>query len=125
MIIPALIAVPATLLDVLTTDITWIAIGFILQGMCGGGMQGQMPIYLAERSPTEVRATASAFCFHQGAIWGGFVALVLSFFAVYFDLGFAISMMVGTCVRALSFACPLLFSPETRGKVPVADLQVT
>ena len=64
----------------------------------GGGMQGQMPPYLAERFPTEVRATASAFCFHQGAIWGGLVPLVLSFFAVQYDLGFAIPMMVGTCV---------------------------
>ncbi len=37
-----------------------------------------MPPYLAERFPTEVRA----FCFHQGAIWGGFVPLVLTFFTV-------------------------------------------
>ncbi len=101
-----------------------LAIGFIIQGVCGGGMQGEMPPYLAERFPTEVRATASAFCFHQGAIWGGFVPLVLSFFAVQYDLGFAIPMMVGTCVGALSFACALLLSPETKGKVLVADLQI-
>jgi SHS family lactate transporter-like MFS transporter len=125
MIIPALIAVPVAPIYLLTSDITWIAIGFIIQGMCGGGgMQGQMPPYLAERFPTEVRATASAFCFHQGAIWGGFVPLVLSFFAVQYDLGFAIPMMVGTCLGALSFACALLLSPETKGKVLVADLQI-
>ena len=41
----------------------WITIGFIIQGLCGGGgMQGQMPTYLSERFPTEVRATAIAFC---------------------------------------------------------------
>jgi hypothetical protein len=29
-----------------------------------------------ERLPTEIRATASAFCYHQGAIFGGFVPLI-------------------------------------------------
>ncbi len=33
-------------------------------------------------------------------------------------------MMVGTCLGALSFACALLLSPETKGKVLVADLHV-
>jgi hypothetical protein len=33
-------------------------------------------------------------------------------------------MMVGTCVGALSFACALLVSPETKGRVLVPDLQV-
>ena len=70
-----------------------------------------------------MRATASAFCFHQGAIWGGLVPLVLSFFAVQYDIGFAIPM-VGTCVWALSYVCALLLGPETKGKVLVPDLQV-
>jgi SHS family lactate transporter-like MFS transporter len=83
-----------------------------------------MPTYLSERFPTEVRATASGFCFHQGAIWGGLVPLVLTFFAVQYDLGFAIPMMVGTCLGALSFACALLVSPETKGTVMVPDLVI-
>jgi len=33
-------------------------------------------------------------------------------------------MLVGTCLGALSFACALLFSPETKGKVLVPDLVV-
>ena len=46
-----------------------------------------MPPYLSERFPTEVRATASGFCFHQGAIFGGFVPLVLTYFATHYKSG--------------------------------------
>jgi len=125
MIIPALLALPVAPLYLLTNNLTLIWIGFVLQGMCGGGgMQGLMPTYLAERFPTEVRATASGFCFHQGAIFGGLVAPVLSAIAINFNVGFAIPMLVGTCLGALSFACALLFSPETKGKILVPDLVV-
>ena len=77
-----------------------------------------------ERFPTEVRATASAFCYHQGAIFGGFVPLVLTWFASHDELGFAIPMLVGTCLGAASFVIALLLGPETKGKVLVADLTV-
>jgi SHS family lactate transporter-like MFS transporter len=125
MIIPAILAVPTAPLYLLTNDITWITLGFGLQGLFGGGgMQGQMPPYLNERFPTEVRATASAFCFHQGAIFGGLVPLVLTWFATHFQVGFAIPMLVGTTVGAASFALALLFGPETRGKEMVPDLVI-
>jgi len=125
MIIPALIAVPIAPLYLLSTNMFWIAVFFVIQGMCGGGgMQGQMAPYLNERFPTEVRATAAAFCFHQAAIFGGFVPLVLTYFASRYNVGFAIPMMIGTCVGALSFACALIYSPETKGKVMVPDLVV-
>jgi SHS family lactate transporter-like MFS transporter len=52
------------------------------------------------------------------------VPLVLTFFAVQYDLGFAIPMMVGTCLGALSFAWALLVSPETKGTVMVPDLVI-
>jgi MFS transporter, SHS family, lactate transporter len=125
MIIPALFAVPIAPLYLMTHNVYWIAVGFVLQGICGGGgMQGQMAPYLNERFPTEVRATAAAFCYHQGAIWGGLVPLVLTYFAVHHNLGFAIPMMVATCVAALSFALSLVYAPETKGKILVAELQV-
>ena len=56
-----------------------------LQGAFGGALYSQLPSYLSERFPTEVRATASAFCYHQGAIFGGLVAPVLAYFAVEFQ----------------------------------------
>ncbi len=43
------------------------------KGACAGAIYGQNPSYLTERFPTEVRATASAFCYHQGAVWAGLV----------------------------------------------------
>jgi SHS family lactate transporter-like MFS transporter len=125
MIIPALLAIPVAPLYLLTDNLTLISAGFVLQGMCGGGgMQGLMPTYLSERFPTEVRATASGFCFHQGAIWGGLIAPGLSAIAINYNVGFAIPMLIGTSLGALSFACALLFSPETKGKVLVPDLVV-
>ncbi len=126
MIIPALLAAPTAPLYLMTSDITWITLGFGLQGMFGGGgMQGQMPPYLNERFPTEVRATAAAFCFHQGAIFGGLVPLILTWFATWFGIGFAIPMLIGTIVGAASFAGALLLGPETRGKEMVPDLVIT
>jgi MFS transporter, SHS family, lactate transporter len=50
-----------------------IVVFFGLQGwFAGGGIWSQAPANLAGRFPTEVRTTASGFCFHQGAIWGDF-----------------------------------------------------
>jgi MFS transporter, SHS family, lactate transporter len=125
MIIPALLAIPLAPIYLLSHDYVWIWWGFVLQGACGsGGMQGQMATYLNERFPTEVRATASGFCYHQGAIWGGLVAPIVAYFATVHHLGYAIPMMIGTGVFALSYIVALLSSPETRGKELVADLVV-
>jgi SHS family lactate transporter-like MFS transporter len=124
MIIPAAIAVPITPIYLLTSDFSWIFIGYVLQGAFGGALYSQLPSYLSERFPTEVRATASAFCYHQGAIFGGFVPLVLTFFAEYYQVGLVIPMLVGTVAAAISVVIALLISPETKGKVLVAELQV-
>ena len=75
-IVPCIIAVFVTPLYLWTADPLWIVFGFILQGVFGGSIYGQNPSYLSERFPTEVRATASGFVYHQGAIWGGLVAPV-------------------------------------------------
>ena len=125
MIIPAAIAVPLAPVYLLSTDFTWIALGFVVQGAFGGALYSQLPSYLSERFPTEVRATASAFCYHQGAIFGGFVPLVLTYFAVNYQVGLVIPMLVGTCAAAISVVIALLISPETKGKELTADLVVT
>ena len=86
-----------------------------MQSVFAGAMYSQMPSYLTERFPTEVRATASAFCYHQAAIFGGAVAPVLTYFAVDYQLGFAIPMLIGTSVGLVSVVIALLVSPEDQG----------
>ena len=71
-----------------------------------------------------LRATASAFCYHQGAIFGGFVPLVLTFFAEFYQVGLVTPMLVGTVVAASSVVIALLISPETKGKVLEAELSI-
>ena len=124
-IVPALIALPLAPLYLLSPDFLWIALGFIAQGMCaGGGMHGQMVPYLNERFPTEIRATASAFCYHLGAIFGGFVPLALTFAAEYYGTGLALPMIVGTWIGCIAWTAAVFYGPETKGKVLVPDLVV-
>ena len=124
MIIPALVAIPLAPMYLLSGNFTLIWWGFVLQGAAGsGGMQGQMATYLNERFPTEVRATASGFCYHQGAIWGGLCGPLLGMWAASVG-GFAIPMMVTTVVALLVFVVALLMGPETRGTVMVSDIQL-
>jgi SHS family lactate transporter-like MFS transporter len=124
MMIPAFIGLFVTPIYLLSTDPLWIMLGFITQGFFAGAIYGQNPSYLAERFPTEVRSTASGFCYHQGAIFGGFVAPVLTYFAINTGLGFGIPMLIGTVGGLISFILALSVGPETKGKVLVADLEV-
>lgn len=124
MIIPAAIAIPIAPMYLFTGSELWITIGFGLQGAFGGALYSQLPSYLSERFPTEVRATASAFCYHQGAILGGLVAPVMAFFATSYHLGYAVPMLVGTLAAAGSVVISLLLSPETKGKELTAELVV-
>jgi SHS family lactate transporter-like MFS transporter len=123
-IIPCILAIFVTPLYLWTRDPTWIISGFILQGVFGGAIYGQNPSYLSERFPTEVRATASGFVYHQGAIWGGLIAPVLTYFAVQMDMGFAMPMLISTTVFLVIVIIAVLMGPETRGKHLVADLEI-
>ena len=122
--IPCTIGIFLAPVYLLTKDPIWIIGGFILQAFFAGAKDGQNPSYLSERFPTEVRATASGFVYHQGAIWGGFVAPVISYFAVEHQMGFAMPMLIGTagCLAVLVFA--VFLGPETKGKVLTANLEV-
>ena len=124
MIIPALIAIPIAPLYLLTSNLTLIIVAFVIQGAFGGGIYGQNPSYLNERFPTEVRATAAGFCYHQGAIFAGILAPVLSYFAIDLGYGFAWPMLIATVGGCVSFVLALLWAPETHGKEMVADLVV-
>jgi SHS family lactate transporter-like MFS transporter len=123
-IIPAVIAMFVTPLYLMTTEPFWIVLGFILQGVFGGGIYSQNPSYLSERFPTEVRGTASGFVYHQGAIWGGLVAPILSYFAVDKGLGFAWPMMIGTIGALIVVIIAVALGPETKGKILTSDIEV-
>lgn len=122
MIIPATIGILVTPLYLFTYDYTVIVLAYVVQGAFLGAIYGQNPSYLSERFPTEVRATAAGFCYHQGAIWGGFTAPVLAYFAVGQPLGFAVPMLIATVGGSAVFIFALLIGPETKGKELVADL---
>jgi SHS family lactate transporter-like MFS transporter len=125
LIIPGILSIPLAFWYLLTSDYTVMVVGYVAMGACGGGgMGGPIPAYLNERFPTEIRATATAFCFHQGAIWGGLVPPLLTYFATSYDIGFTIPMLIGACVGAVSWTLGLFFGPETKGKVLVAELSV-
>jgi SHS family lactate transporter-like MFS transporter len=124
MIIPAVIGLFVTPFYLLSDSYALVSGAFIVQGAFLGAIYGQNPSYLTERFPTEVRATASAFCYHQGAIWAGFTGPVLTYFAITQPLGFTWPMMITTTVAALVFIATLLFSPETRGKVLISELEL-
>jgi len=122
-IITALLTIPVAPLYLLTTNYAMIVVFFALQGCFGGGgMHVQYPHYLSERFPTEVRATAAGFCYHQGAIFGGLVGPVLAYLATDWHLGFAIPMLIGTTASAVCLVAAMLVSPETRGKEIVPDI---
>ncbi|MDX2158221.1 MAG: MFS transporter [Hyphomicrobiaceae bacterium] len=123
-IIPAFIAMFITPLYLWNHDPVWIIFGFIVQGIFGGSIYGQNPSYLSERFPTEVRATAAGFVYHQGAIWGGLVAPVLTYFAVDKQMGFALPMMIGTIGSLAIVILAVLLGPETKGKHLTAELEV-
>jgi len=122
MIIPAAIGIFITPIYLFAGSYAMIAIAFIVQGAFLGAIYGQNPSYLAERFPTEVRATASGFCYHQGAVWAGFTAPVLALWAAGQPLGFVIPMLITTTGAAVVFIFSLLIGPETKGKVLVSDL---
>jgi SHS family lactate transporter-like MFS transporter len=124
-IIPAVLGIPTAFLYLWVQDYNWIVVGFALQGMFAcGGMHVQYPAYLSERFPTEVRATAVGFCYHQGAIWGGLAAPLLVAYATAHHIELSAPILVTTVVCLVIFVIAVFLSPETKGKVLVPDLVV-
>ena len=127
MIIPAAISLIIVPIYLLSEDTLVIVGGFIAIGLfAGGGMYGQIPAFLNERYPTEVRATASAFSYHVGAIAGGMVPPILTYFATSpsWNLGFAIPMLIGAMLGLLNFILALALGPETKDVEMVPDLVI-
>jgi SHS family lactate transporter-like MFS transporter len=123
MILPAVIGLFISPIYLMSADYTMIAIGFALQGAFAGSMYSQIPAYMNERFPTEVRATAAAFCYHQGAIFGGLVPVIVTYFAVDWELGFALPMLATATGAIIVYCLSLLAYPDTHGQEMTADLQ--
>jgi SHS family lactate transporter-like MFS transporter len=73
-----------------------------------------------------VRATASAFSYHVGAIAGGMVPPILTYFATSpsWNVGFAIPMLIGAMLGLLNFILALALGPETKDVEMVPDLVI-
>ena len=122
-IIPAAVGCLIAPLYLTTTVYNQIVWAFALQGCFAGAIYGLMPAYLAERFPTEVRSTASAFCYHIGLFVAGFVPPILTYFAVERGMGFAMPMLYGTVIGAAMVVAALLVSPETKGRDLSSDFK--
>jgi SHS family lactate transporter-like MFS transporter len=115
MIIPAVLGAMLAPVYLLSHNVSVIIGGFIAQGMFGTAVSSQQPSYLAERFPTEIRATATGFVFHSGAVVAGFVPLILTMISSNYGVGLGISMLVGTIFAAINVVLALLCGPETKG----------
>jgi MFS transporter, SHS family, lactate transporter len=124
LMIPCTVAIFITPIYLTTTVPIVFILGFLLQALVVGGKDTLNPAWLSERFPTEVRASAAGFVYHQGAIWGAFVAPLLSYFAVERHMGFAWPMMVSTMASLVVLVVGVALGPETKGKVLTADLEV-
>jgi SHS family lactate transporter-like MFS transporter len=122
MIIPGLLGIPVAFSYMLSNHYWVIVIGYVVLAGLNGGAGSLIPSYMAERFPTEVRATASAFCYHFGTIFGGLVPPVITYFAVNYNVNFAIPMLIGLTIGSVSWCLALFLSPETKGKDISPDL---
>lgn len=122
MIIPAAIGMLVTPFYLFFSDYTVLVLAFAVQGLFLGAIYGQNPSYLSERFPTEIRATASGFCYHQGAVWAGFAGPLLTAWAAGQSTGFVMPMLITTTCACIVFIIALLLGPETKGMVMTSDI---
>ena len=124
LMIPCTLAIFIPPLYLMTKDPFWIVGGFMLMAIVVGGKDTLNPAWLSERFPTEIRASAAGFVYHQGAIWGSFVAPILTYYAINQGMGFAKPMMYATMGSLVLLVISVFLGPETRGKVLTADIEV-
>ena len=65
---------------------------------------------------------AKSGCYHVGTILGGLVPPVVTYFALNYNLGFSIPMLIGCLIGGASWCLALFLGPETKGKEMVPDL---
>ena len=124
LMIPTTISIFIAPLYIGVTDHTWFLVLFMLMICFVGGKDALNPGWLSERFPTEIRATAAGFVYHQGAVWGAAVAPTLTYFAIEKKMGFATPMLWGTVGSLIVYVIAVYLGPETKGLQMTADLDV-
>ncbi len=124
MILPAVLGMAITPFYLFFASYAVLVTAFTLQGLFLGAIYGQNPSYLNERFPTEVRATAAGFCYHQGAIWAGFAGPLVTAWAATQATGFAIPMLITTLGACIVFIIALLLGPETKGLEMTSEITI-
>ena len=122
--IPMIVALFLIPLYLAQADHIDVLLVFLLFICFFSGKDALNPGWLSERFPTEVRATAAGFVYHQGAVWGAAVAPILTYFAVNQGMGFAKPMMYGPMGSLVVYIIAVFLGPETKGMVMDADLEV-
>ena len=124
LMLPMCVALVLAPLYIMQTDHTLFLVFFMLFMLFFAGKDALNPAWLSERFPTEVRATAAGFVYHQGAVWGAAVAPILTYYAVNKGMGFAKPMLYATVGSLLVYIVAVFLGPETKGMVMTADLEV-
>ncbi len=124
LMLPMAIALCLIPLYIMQTDRTMFLVFFLLFICFFSGKDSLNPAWLSERFPTEVRATASGFVYHQGAVWGAAVAPILTYLAVNQGMGFATPMMYAAMGWTVVYVISVYLGPETKGMQMTADLEV-
>ena len=114
LVLPSLIAIVIAPTYLLSRDVQWALVGYVVQSVFAGALSGLVPSYLTERFPTTIRATTSGFCYHQGAVWGSFVPLVLTYLQLNLGIDLGIGMLIGTVTGCVGVSLAALAGPETR-----------
>ncbi len=123
MILPARIGCAITPFYLFTHDYLTIGAGVFILGRFFGASMDRTPV-ICRTVPDRGAGDRVGFCYHQGAIWAGLSAPILTWFATGMPNGFAIPMLVAQIGGALIFVCALLLGPETKGKALTAELAV-
>ncbi len=120
-IIPGAIGAVVTPFYLFPSSYAMAAAAFAIQGAFAGSIYGQQPSYLSERFPTEVRATAGGLCYQGAGFWGALTGPLLTAWAIGLPGGFAMPMLYATIGASVVLVVVLLFGPETKGKVLIAE----
>ena len=120
MIIPAAIAIPIAPLYLFTNDQFWITFGLWPAGRFRRRAVQPAPELSLGAVPDRGAGNRERFLLPPGRDFRRLGGAGPGLFRDDLHLGYAVPMLIGTVVAAVSVVIALLLSPETKGKVLVA-----